>query len=201
VNSWKAILATMVIFGTGVITGGLVVRHAAGPLKNRPPKNVTVRTNAPNIAPAQLQRMELLLRVRSELNLTPDQHERIERIIREGQERSRKLWESVAPEMRQELQAVHEQIRAELTPEQRRRFEQLLRSAPRPNPPDGGQPPNSERMRERMRQGERPLDGSFRPQRRDAPPNGPRPEGEPEPLPPADPPPEGDRPAPPAEPR
>lgn len=193
-NSWKVILATMVIFGTGVITGGLLVRHAAGPLKNRPPKNTAGLTNAPSIAPAQLQRIELLLRVRNELNLTPDQHERIERIIREGQERSRKLWDSVAPEMRNELQSVQEKIRAELTPEQRRRFEQLLRSAPRPNQPDGGQPPNSERMRERMRQGERPPDGSFRPQRRDTLPDSPRPAGEPEPLPPAGPPPESDRP-------
>ena len=32
-NSWKIILAAVVIFGAGVITGGLLVNH----VKNKPP--------------------------------------------------------------------------------------------------------------------------------------------------------------------
>ena len=125
----------MVIFGAGVITGGLVVKHAAPPVRNRASRGAAAPTNAPapNVVPAQLQRMEFLLRVRSELNLTPEQHDRIEKIIREGQEKSRKIWETVAPDMRKELQAVHEKIRVELGPEQRRRFEELLKRTPRPN--------------------------------------------------------------------
>jgi hypothetical protein len=31
VNNWKVILATIVIFGTGVITGGLLVHHVQHP--------------------------------------------------------------------------------------------------------------------------------------------------------------------------
>ena len=150
-NSWKVILATMVIFGTGVITGGLLVKNAAGPVKDRRPKIVVAQTNQPplNVTPPQMLRMEFLLRARNELNLTPEQHERVEKIIREGQERSRKLWEGVSPEMRKELQSVHEKIRAELTADQRRRFEQLLKNQPRPNP---NNPENNPQQRDRLRQ-------------------------------------------------
>ena len=163
-NSWKVILATMVIFGAGVITGGLLV-------KNTPPGNVVVVprnparfTNQPpiSVASPQMMRMEFLLRARNELQLSPEQHERVEKIIREGQERSRKLWESVAPEMRKELQLVHERIRAELTPEQRRKFEQMLKNPPRqPGNPDNPQMP-PERMRDRLR----PASSSPRSSRR-----------------------------------
>lgn len=145
-NSWKVILATMVIFGTGVITGGLLVKNTSTGTPRR--SSVFNRTNMPTVAvsPQQLMRLEFLRSVRKDLDLTPEQHERIEKIIHEGQERSRKLWDSVAPEMRKELQSVNEKIRAELSPEQRRRFEQLLKNAPRPNYPDGN-PQGRERLK------------------------------------------------------
>ena len=168
-NSWKVILATMVIFGTGVITGGLLVKNATGPIKDRRPKNFVAQTNQPplNVASPQILRMEFLLRARNELNLTPEQHEHIEKIIREGQEKSRKVWDGVAPELRKELQSVHEKIRAELTPDQRRRFELLLKNSARPNNPE-----NNPALRERLRQGnsgEPPFNpnGQLRPPRRD----------------------------------
>lgn len=140
----------MVIFGAGVITGGLLVKKTSNPSEFRQPKPVA-RTNQLGAMPGQIQRMDFLLRARNELSLTPQQHERIETIIAEGQEKSRKLWESVVPEMKKELQAVHEKIRNELNPEQRRRFEALLKNT-RPNSrnPDTGLPP-PERQRERMR--------------------------------------------------
>lgn len=160
-NSWKVILATMVIFGAGVITGGLLVKNTASPVQIRPPRTAA-RTNQPPIMPGQIQRMDFLLRAGNELNLTPQQHERIEKIIREGQERSRKLWEGVAPEIRKELQSVHEQIRNELTPEQRRRFEVLLKNVPRPNP---NNPDNAPQPPERFRDRPRPQNPGDRPPR------------------------------------
>ncbi len=188
-NSWKVILATMVIFATGVITGGLLVKNTAGPFKDGRPKKVVIApgTNQSplTVVPPQMQRMEFLLRARNELNLTPEQHDRIEKIIREGQEKSRKLWENVSPELRKELQSVHEKIRGELTPEQRRRFEQLLKNAPRPNNPENNPPP-----RDRLRQGNpgEPQfnpNGAPRPPRRDnlPPPGNPPPQENPQPAP------------------
>jgi hypothetical protein len=133
VNSWKVILATMVIFGAGVITGGLLVRHTGGGKPGRSFRPSSTNAAAQNFNQAQMQRMEFLIRANRELELTPEQRERIERILREGQEKTRKLWEGVAPEMRKELQLVRERIKVELTSEQRKRFEELLRR-PRPGP-------------------------------------------------------------------
>jgi hypothetical protein len=158
VNTWKVILATMVIFGTGVITGALVVRQSehikplfvsrsvGGPYPQHPaptPKGV--------MPPGHIQNMEFLNRVQRELNLTPVQRERIEKIISEGQVRNKELWEPVAKQMRQEMQQVRERIRAELTLEQRLRFEELLKQRP---PRRLIEPPMQERH---LRDPRRPL--------------------------------------------
>ena len=83
-------------------------------------------------------RGEFLLHATRELNLTADQHERIEKIISDSQDVSRKMWEQVAPEMRKALEETKQKILVELTPEQQERFEQLLKQQQRP-PPDGRQ--------------------------------------------------------------
>jgi len=118
VNTWKVILATVVIFAAGVLTGGLTVR-----LKNR----AEFRGAAPSAAPPVLQRLEFLRRAQDELRLSPDQRERVEVILRESQERMTTVWERVAPEARLEFGRVRDRIRDVLTPEQRARFEQLLK--------------------------------------------------------------------------
>ena len=142
VNTWKVILATVVIFGAGVVTGGLLVSHSdraklrqlrahlatAQPAHWTPPLR-----EFPRRAEKELQlsleqrRMEFLLNVTRELRLSPEQRERIERLIRESQESTRKLWEQVGPQMRKELAEVKEKIREELTPPQRKRFEELMK--------------------------------------------------------------------------
>jgi hypothetical protein len=153
VNSWKVILATMVIFGAGVITGGVLVHKTASQPPVRIPRPANAGTNAPlpTVTPAQLQRMEFLVRATRELELTVEQRDRVERIIREGQDRSRQIWESVAPDMRKELQLVRERIRVELTPEQRRRFEELMKRPVRPAVrPDGTPVPAPDRLRQNL---------------------------------------------------
>ena len=183
VNTWKVILATVVIFGAGVVTGGLLVSHsdraklrqlrgylaAAQPAHWTPPLR-----EFPRRAEKELQlsleqrRMDFLLNATRELKLSPEQRERIERLVRESQENTRKLWEQVGPQMRKELAEVKEKIREDLTPPQRKRFEELMkrqqvrrpeaataparaprdsrRAAPPPEgppPPAGNPPPNS----------------------------------------------------------
>ncbi|MBI3853425.1 MAG: hypothetical protein HY298_24525 [Verrucomicrobia bacterium] len=164
-NTWKVILATMVIFGTGVITGGLVVRQSG----NIRPPHFSQFAGEPRplpplpdaeIPPGHLQRFEFINRVQRELNLRPDQRARIERIISEGQVRTKEMWEPVAKQMRQEMQQVRERIRAELTPEQRLRFEELLKQRPPRKP---GEPPMPDRRPRDFRhpppQGNPPPDG------------------------------------------
>ena len=81
------------------------------------------------------------------LKLTPAQHEKIEKIIADGQERNHEIWTNTAPKIWEVMQEVNQQIRAELTPEQLKPFEELLKHPPhRPPPgnnasPGGSSPP------------------------------------------------------------
>jgi hypothetical protein len=61
------------------------------------------------------------------LQLTPEQREKIERIIADGQEQNHEIWTNVAPKMRAVIQDVTQRIRAELTPDQLKPFEELLK--------------------------------------------------------------------------
>ncbi len=159
-NSWKVILATMVIFGTGVITGGLVVRQSGNIEPPFHPPDYRVQRPLP---PSPLtegggpqghnQRLEFLNRVQRELDLNPEQRARIEKIITEGQIQTKEMWEPVAKQMRQEMQQVRERIRAELTPEQKLRFEELLKQRPPRRPVE---PPIQERRLRDMRRPPQP---------------------------------------------
>ena len=72
-------------------------------------------------------RIEFLRRVERELNLTADQREQIDKIIIASQERSKKLMEPIQPKIREELQQTREQFRAVLNPEQKIRYDELLK--------------------------------------------------------------------------
>jgi hypothetical protein len=134
VNSWKVILATLVIFGAGVVTGGLLVTYAvrtnvstsptpsvaAANPKQRPPQ-------MPAMTPWQLRNRELVRRMDRDLDLSPEQHGRIEKIIADSQERTKALWKPIAPQMNRELQQVHAQIRDELNPDQQKKFDELMK--------------------------------------------------------------------------
>ncbi len=130
-NSWKVILATLVIFGSGVVTGGLLVSYAVH-------ANLVKRPTAQPIQPPQQQALtpwmqrarDLLHRMDRDLELTPEQHKNIEKLITESAERTKKLWEPIAPQMNKEMQKLHHDIREELTGEQRRKFEQITRLRP-----------------------------------------------------------------------
>jgi Spy/CpxP family protein refolding chaperone len=133
VNTWKVILATMLIFGTGVVTGGLLVQHSVrvGGRHAAPHSASGPHPQATN-SPAALSRFELLRRAQRELNLTPEQREPIEHILKEGQERMKKLTETIEPRRRQELRRTLDEFRQVLTPEQRTRFDELLKQQQRP---------------------------------------------------------------------
>jgi hypothetical protein len=113
----------MVIFGTGVVTGGLLVRHSLGGPALRPARN-SGGTRLVLPLSASGMRLDFLRRAERELELTPEQRERVDKIIKESQERTRKV---MAPYVREELQRTKAEFREALTPEQRPRFDQLLK--------------------------------------------------------------------------
>jgi hypothetical protein len=126
VNSWKVILATMVIFGTGVVTGGLLVANADHSRDRRPQRGGGVaRTAQPS--PAGAMRIELLRRLERDLALSPEQHEPIDKVLKEGQERMKKLMDTVEPRRREEFKRTVDEFRAVLRPEQQTRFDELLK--------------------------------------------------------------------------
>jgi hypothetical protein len=149
VNSWKVILATLVIFGAGVVTGALLMANSGKGRsllktvgKNPEPAHSATNTPARHKLPPPLGgplRKNFLDRLDTEIKLTPPQRERIERIISEGQENTRVLWELVEPDIHAELVGTRERIRRELTPEQQALFTECVKkrstSSPTNTPP------------------------------------------------------------------
>ncbi len=140
---WKVILATLVIFVAGGITGVLVFTQvdqtkavAAVPgAANRSvaPRNVVwpaSPTHVPttNIVHWNILKTNFLQHVGKELDLTPEQRERIETIISESQKRTKELSDLMTPKIKEEVRRAQERMRAELTPEQRRTYDRLYKS-------------------------------------------------------------------------
>jgi hypothetical protein len=149
VNTWKIILATMVIFGTGVVTGGLLVHHE----QIRVPRPLRATgAGRPALSPPaspNVMRLEFLRRAQRDLDLTPEQRERIDQVIKQSQEHTRELMKPLMPQLQEELRRTREEFLQELTPSQRARFEELVkqqqrpRDQRRPTPAHGEHPPES----------------------------------------------------------
>jgi len=189
---WKVVFATLVIFIAGIVTGATLVRIAQVgprpwrsqrvPVDNRTQTFPGAPTNPnppndprpPNAGSQGILSREFIQILERQLQLTPDQHERIGRIMAEGQERVRQLRSRIDPELRKELQQTKEQIRSVLTPEQREQFEQMMKRTRR-----------NERS-ELPGPGERRLNGPRNPPPADAPsggePRNPRPPSQPQDL-------------------
>lgn len=126
-NTWKAIFAALVIFGAGFVTGNIVNRvNEHPPTVVGSPHNGTHSTQQ-TLPLEQLRKVELMGCVQRELDLTPEQHARIEKIISDSQERIRDLWDQVAPDIHDEYEDVKKKLYDQLTPEQKKRFDELMR--------------------------------------------------------------------------
>ena len=132
----------MVIFVAGVVTGGLLATYtnvaAVPPVRRAVPgeaahsattlqsTNTVHQNRLPTPLPGPL-RKDFLDRLQKELKIDPAQRERIEKIISEGQEEADTLWLEIEPDMHRVLVETKEKIRAELTAEQKKKSEDLLR--------------------------------------------------------------------------
>ena len=142
-NSWKVILATIVIYGAGVVTGGLLVNHvhhsyARNPKRTEaaPSTNSASPTNGQNQAASKSPRQpeilsrQFLQRLDAELHLTPDQHDAIQKIITDGQNLMHKT-----------ILDARLEIREQLAPEQRSQFDELVKRPQRRSPNSTNAPP------------------------------------------------------------
>jgi hypothetical protein len=134
VNNWKVIptivLTTVLIFGAGVFTGGILVDYvkqnhqragirrqnaAATPPVVVPPANPPPAQAKP-VRPPEILTKEFLQRLDTDLHLNKDEHEAAQKIISEGQNQMRKV-----------LQDARLEIREVLTPQQRDQFDELMK--------------------------------------------------------------------------
>lgn len=136
-KEWKVILATLVIFGTGVVTGGLLVHLTSQkPVRPRPLANQGTPlpplrdTGKESRNPSLDQRKEYLSRLTRELQLSSEQLEKVEKILKDSQVRTKAVWESVQPRMQEEVRKTKEQIQGVLSDEQRRRFDEMAAPLP-----------------------------------------------------------------------
>jgi Spy/CpxP family protein refolding chaperone len=143
VSPWKVILATMVIFGTGVLTGAVVVHYIAG-AANTPSQRASFAGRSFEPGSPGGMRWEFLRRTQRDLDLSGEQREQIDKVIKQSQERTRKIMEPVVPQLHQELQRAKAEFRAVLNPAQQERFDELLKLQQRfrerhaPNHPAAG---------------------------------------------------------------
>lgn len=144
-NNWKVIptivFATVLIFGAGVFTGGLLVNHVKSirpvkkPAAEKPATNALAiakpatasNTNSPEAKPAnrapEILSKEFLQRLDLELRLSAAQHDAIQKIINDGQGAAKKI-----------VNDARSQIREKLKPEQARQFDAIVKPASRKTP-------------------------------------------------------------------
>ncbi|HEX5399844.1 MAG TPA: hypothetical protein VFY06_12445, partial [Verrucomicrobiae bacterium] len=129
-NSWKVILATIVIYGAGVMSGGLLVNHIVRShprFTHRPEgpgffEGPPFQTNGPGRPmfrgprqPEMLNRL-FLQQLDERLHLTTDQRDAIQKIMADGQNLMRKT-----------MQDTRLEIREQLTPDQQSQFDELVK--------------------------------------------------------------------------
>ena len=111
---WKVVLAFTGIFLAGMVVGGLValrvVKH-----------NAQQRLPTPDQFGPQLMR-----RFATQLDLTPEQKEKIKPIVMHGAEELRQLRRGTEGTSRAVIERMQGEIAAVLTPEQKAKFDDLL---------------------------------------------------------------------------
>ena len=155
--SWKIILATIVIFGAGVMTGGLLINHVDRTNRSghrppgaefRPPggehepgRGMGMGLEFPRPRQPDLLNTNFVRRLDDAIKLTPDQRSAIGKIIAEGQDQNHSIWTNNAEQMRKVMQDIRHRVREQLTPDQQKQFDELMRRPPRRPPNSTNAPP------------------------------------------------------------
>ncbi len=112
IKRWRILVAVLLIFTAGLATGRLSAR-----LQNRATKGTNPGWPG--------ERVDFLRQIGHKINLTQEQHAKVDAIVKESRERTHKIMEPMRASMKQEFDAVKSRILAELTEEQRKDFERL----------------------------------------------------------------------------
>ena len=119
-KSTQLIFVALLLFGAGVVSG------LAGARLREKASARTLLQKRGGVPPPMWQRLEFLRRAQRDLDLTPEQRQRIEGYVKDSQEQIRRLWEPLAPRAKAEMDDLRQRIRGELSEAQRERFDQAL---------------------------------------------------------------------------
>jgi hypothetical protein len=160
--------AALLIFAAGVVTGSFTTATFKTPRRDRPqkiqapptPGPTSITDAAPPSPPALMsgsptnrrperistrppgwQRFEALRRLEDQIQLAPEQRDRIRSLIRDSEQRIRSDWEPLVPRIQSEIRELRRKISAELTPEQRERFDALFERREQNQTPREGKGP------------------------------------------------------------
>jgi len=119
VKRTAALAAVLALFLVGVVVGVLGTHLYYAHRLGRPgaPQGMIARSFEEHIA--------------RELQLTDEQRGRMAAILREGHDEAERIRAELSPRVREHMRSVHERLLEILTPEQRRRFEELHELHPR----------------------------------------------------------------------
>lgn len=110
------VLATLVIFAAGVITGGVLVKKTSPEL----PRNQQSAAYFPG-------RFDQVRRAINDVELKPEQRLKVDQIIRNSQEEIADYFLILAPDFQTVFTRMRDNIFAQLDAEQRRQFESLMK--------------------------------------------------------------------------
>ncbi|MDB4745664.1 hypothetical protein OAG52_00595 [Verrucomicrobia bacterium] len=154
-NAWKVILAALVIYVAGIVTGNF----ASGLAKGTPEDSQGQQSARPR--PPRMH--DLVRRMESRLHLESEQTEKVRKIVEASQERMRTLNDELRPKFETESQSMRLEIEALLSEEQLAKFDEVFeRSGIRPSRGPGGRGPGGRGQGGGGRRGEGRFDRGSR---------------------------------------
>ncbi len=134
-NAWKVILAALVIYVAGIVTG----KFGANLGEKKP------RPNREAFSPRPPMMHDLARKMESRLDLTADQREQVQVAMEASQERMRALMNEMRPKFAAESQAMRVEIEALLNEDQKTKFAQVFERSNRRGPGGPGGRPGGRR--------------------------------------------------------
>ena len=137
-NAWRLILATVIIFGSGVVLGVVLdySTHSHAKAAHRPAMASSTTNRPPVVRPIvevlnlhqpEILSQEFMQKLDDQLEFSPAQRETINKILTDGQDQNHAIWTNCAAQTRQVLQEVRQHVREQLNPDQIKQFEKLLK--------------------------------------------------------------------------
>ena len=132
VNAWKPILAAIVIFAAGVVTGSLVLEVTTPQPARAFPRTFNPDRNHNGAEHRHGSRMEgqlnwLMRRIQRDLKLTDEQTAKVEAAFKESREEMKVAMEELRPRLRASTEKLKDKLRGDLTGEQIEKFSKYLR--------------------------------------------------------------------------